>query len=129
MRDRRCNRRMIVEIENLSEAQVIALNDLFATWQQLGSWGSSRDTTFFADGDGDFRPLITINGEKPKFTDLLPRERFWPEGHHGAYRIDYDAIAWKLQEKDEKENPRPEMVRTPISFPSDKEIKSNEQSS
>ena len=24
--------------------------------QQLGSWGSSRNVTLFADGDGDFRP-------------------------------------------------------------------------
>jgi hypothetical protein len=102
MRDR-TTRKITVEIDNLTEAQEIALNDLFATWQQLGSWGSSRDTTFFADGDGDFRPKILINGEKPKFTDLLPRDKMWVEGDHGAYRIDFDWIGWKLQEKDDKE--------------------------
>ena len=101
MRDR-TKHKLTIEIENLTEAQVIALNDLFATWMQLGSWGSSRDTTFFADGDGDFCPQILVNGEKPKYTDLLPREKMWAEGSHGSYRIDYDWIGWKLQEKEEK---------------------------
>lgn len=27
--------------------------------QQLGSWGSSRTVSLFADGDGDFRPIFT----------------------------------------------------------------------
>lgn len=29
---------------------------MLAHIQKLGSWGSSRDVTLFADGDGDFRP-------------------------------------------------------------------------
>ena len=102
MRDR-TKHKLTIEIENLTEAQVIALNDLFATWMQLGSWGSSRDTTFHADGDGDFHPKILVNGEKPKFTDLLPRERMWAKGHHGEYRIDFDWIGWKLQGKEDQE--------------------------
>ena len=100
MRDRN-KRTLTVVIENVTEAQEIALNDLFATWQQLGNWGSSRWTAFFADGDGDFRPKITINGEKAKFTDLMPREEMWKEGPHGEYRIDFDWIGWRLQEKEE----------------------------
>lgn len=109
MRDR-TKRKITVEIDNLTEAQEIALNDFFATWMTLGSWGSSRWTAFFADGDGDFRPKITINSEEPKYTDLVPAEKFWPYGNHtdgldthGEYRIDFDAIGWALQAKEDQE--------------------------
>jgi hypothetical protein len=37
--------------------------------QRLGSWGSSRDVTFMADGDGDFRPKFDLSG-----TDLVAAE-------------------------------------------------------
>jgi hypothetical protein len=100
MRDKN-KRTLTVVIENVTEAQEIALNDLFATWQYLGNIGASRDTTFFADGDGDFRPKITVNGEKARFTDLIPREEMWRGGRHGEYRIDFDWIGWKLQEKED----------------------------
>jgi hypothetical protein len=111
MRDR-SKRTLTVVIENVTEAQEIALNDLFATWQSLGSMGSSRWTAFFADGDGDFRPKITVNGEKPKFTDLLAKGATWRGdeiiGHSfttgDAYAIDFDWIGWKLQAKEDKEN-------------------------
>lgn len=106
-------RTLTVVIENVTEAQEIALNDLFATWQSLGSMGSSRWTAFFADGDGDFRPKITINGEKAKFTELLDRELMWkPDqvvagifaGRGDAYKIDFDWIGWKLSEIEEGKN-------------------------
>ena len=99
MRDRN-KRKIVVEIDNLTEAQEIALNDLFATWQQLGSWGSSRWTAFFADGDGDFRPKITINGEKAKFTELVDRKKLW---QGDEYRIDFDGVGWALQAIEDRE--------------------------
>ena len=100
MRDR-TKRKIAVEIDNLTEAQEIALNDLFATWVTLGSWGSSRWTAFFADGDGDFRPKVTVNGEKPKTTELIDRDKLW---QGDEYRIDFDAIGWALEAKSEKED-------------------------
>lgn len=99
MRDR-TKRKITVEIDNLTEAQEIALNDLFATWQSLGSMGASRWTAFFADGDGDFRPKITINGEKPKYTELLDREKLWKGDE---YRIDFDGVGWALQAIEDRE--------------------------
>ena len=48
-------------------------------------------------------PKITVNGEKAKFTDLLPREQIWKEGYHGDYRIDFDWIGWKLREREDGE--------------------------
>ena len=112
MRDR-TKRTLTVVIENVTESQEIALNDLFATWQSLGSMGSSRWTAFFADGDGDFRPKITVNGEKAKFTDLLDRKLMWKSDDivassfargNDAYKIDFDWIGWKLQEIEDKQN-------------------------
>lgn len=101
MRDR-TKRKIIVEIENLTEAQEIALNDFFATWEQLGSWGSSRWTAFYADGDGDFRPKIRINGLKPQTTELIDRTKLWRDDE---YRIDFDSVGWALQAIEDSENP------------------------
>jgi hypothetical protein len=86
----------VVVIEGLTEAQAIALEDMLATWVSLGSMGASRWTSFFADGDGNFRPRITIDGRKPQFTELIPNEKKWPKGSHNEYRIDFDWIAWAL---------------------------------
>ena len=57
---------MKIEIDNLTEAQAIALEDMLATWQWLGGNGASRWTAFYADGDGNFQPKITIDGRKPE---------------------------------------------------------------
>lgn len=107
----RSKRTLNITLENITEAQEIALNDFFATWESLGSWGSSRWTAFYADGDGDFRPKIKINGEKPKHTDLLEKGLTWSSDriiamsfYEGdAYKIDYDWIGWKLQEQEDAE--------------------------
>ena len=86
---------MTIEINNLTPAQAIALEDMLATWAHLGSLGSSRWTAFFADGDGTFRPKIKVDGRKPEFTTLMKREEKW---HGEEYRIDFDTIAWRLHE-------------------------------
>lgn len=95
------NLRLVVEIENVTEAQAIAIEDMLATWVNLGGMGSSRWTSFYADGDGDFHPRITVNGKPAAFTALLTRDDRWshrePLGTSG-YRIDYDRIAWKLRD-------------------------------
>ena len=62
---------MKIEIENLTEAQAIALEDMLATWEWLGGAGASRWTAFFADGDGNFRPKITVDGHKPEKTKII----------------------------------------------------------
>lgn len=37
--------------------------------QQLGSMGSSREVSFFADGDGDYRPRFVFSKEAPEPAD------------------------------------------------------------
>ena len=68
---------MIIEIDNLTEAQKIAIEDMMYTWQMLGNIGSSRWTSFFSDGDGNFRPKITVDGNKPQSTDIIDEDKKW----------------------------------------------------
>lgn len=94
-------RQLEIVIANLTESQAMAIEDMLAEWVRLGSIGASRWTCFFADGDGNFRPLISVNGGNPQMTTVLPRSDLWPKGHHGEYRIDFDLIAWALHEREE----------------------------
>jgi hypothetical protein len=85
-----------VEIQNITDAQAIALEDMFMTWVYLGKLGASRWTSFYADGDGNFRPKINVNGKEAEFSLLIDEEmrnKMW-EGHE--YKIDFDTISWKL---------------------------------
>ena len=45
---------------------------MLKTMQRLGSWGSSRNVTFFADGDGDYRPKFHF--DVPKGGDIAEGE-------------------------------------------------------
>lgn len=87
-----------IKISNLTISQSIALEDMLSTWQTLGSVGASRWTSFFADGDGNFRPKILYNGHPPIRTDLLEEEDTWKGSE---YRIDFDSIAWKLHDHED----------------------------
>lgn len=91
---------MHIYIHNLTHAQAIAIEDMLAIWQQGGSIGCSRWTAFFADGDGNFRPTCVVNGHVARHQNLVPPERFWTNKRvwGDEYRIDFDAIAWKLRE-------------------------------
>ena len=88
------NKTLTIEINNLTEAQAIAIEDMMSTWVSLGNMGSSRWTKFYADGDGNFRPKITVNGRKAKHFDMLKddeyRELFWNKQRE--YEMDFDEI-------------------------------------
>jgi hypothetical protein len=98
--------KLIIEIDNLTEPQRLAIEDLLSMWVHLGEIGRSRWTAFYADGDGNLRPKITINGRKPEPCNLTDREKRWKtiryEGNYGQhsqemYLLDFDAIAWAMQ--------------------------------
>ena len=111
--------KMIIEIDNLTEAQKIAIEDMMYTWQMLGNIGSSRWTSFFSDGGGNFRPKITVDGNKPQSTDIIDEDNKWRickvrEGNsktkfndtepkwgnlYDVYMIDFDTIAWVVNDK------------------------------
>jgi hypothetical protein len=88
-----------IKIKNVTEAQAIAIESLLYMWGYLGGLGSSRWTSFFADGDGNFHPNIEINGKKPQHTEFIEKDDLWLGCE---YRMDYDTIAWKLRDLDEK---------------------------
>ena len=87
-----------VEISNITEAQAIALEDMFSTWIYLGEIGSSKWTCFYADGDGNFRPKIEVDGNEAQFapTKIISNEIRKTLWNNDEYRIDFDSIAWKL---------------------------------
>jgi hypothetical protein len=85
-----------VEIKNITHAQAIALEDMFKTWVDLGKIGSSRWTSFYADGDGNFRPNIKVNGKDAEYSSLINEEMRNKMWEKGEYRIDFDMIGWKL---------------------------------
>lgn len=92
--------KLTVEIDNLTDAQAEALQEMFSMWMRLGGLGSSRYVAFYADGDGNFRPHVTVNGIPAVPTRWLTdedRKKLWnrAEGDE-VYWIDFDPIAWRM---------------------------------
>lgn len=98
--------KMTITLENVSQAQAIALKKMFEYMEYLGKMGMSRNCTFFADGDGDFRPKVFFEYpeelpdvnvdcivEYDKNTkEFLPNKRT----HSGDFIIDFDDISWEI---------------------------------
>lgn len=89
-----------IEIDNLTEAQAIAIEDLLATWEYFGNIGTSRWTSFFADGDGNFRPQIKVDGEKAQFApeNLIHKSERDEMYNTNNYKMDFDKIAWRMHD-------------------------------
>jgi hypothetical protein len=92
--------KMRVEME-VTKPQAIALQAMFAYWNQLSSMGSSRYIAFFVDGDGNFHPKcdVSFNKRMPLLTSEM-REAAVVEDIHGDRKYDFDPIAWMLHEED-----------------------------
>lgn len=84
---------MTVTIDNITEAQALALQSMFNYWQQLGSLGSSRTVSFFADGDGDFRPKIVTSFSQPvhELTDEIKAASIVKD-ENGNRTYDFDLV-------------------------------------
>lgn len=96
-----------IKLENLTDAQAIAVEEMLAVWQSLSSIGSSRYVAFFADGDGNFHPKISVNGERPRYKAKELGIEFKEQREcKDAYWIDFDPIAWKLRESSDKSDQR-----------------------
>lgn len=93
---------------DVTPAQALTLKAMFEYWQQLACQGSSRTVAFFVDGDGNFYPRITFqaNTRLPELTDEI-REAAWVnlkdvDLSEGDRFYDFDSVAWKLHEEEEK---------------------------
>lgn len=100
MKHNKQDKKLEIVIDNLTEAQAIAIEEMLAIWQSLGNIGSSRYVAFFADGDGNFHPQVKINGERPvhKSEEILGYPVSERKMDYSTYWIDFDTIAWKLRE-------------------------------
>jgi len=102
--------KMTITLDNVSQAQAIALKKMFEYMGFLGRIGSSRLCSFYADGDGDFRPGISIGypeqlPEVKEISGILTREdikeakennRRVIKTFEGDFKIDFDSIAWRI---------------------------------
>lgn len=104
---------LTIEIAGVTDAQAISIEAFMAQWDSLGGIGASRWTCFFADGDGNFRPKIKINGLQPQHQTLIDPKSLWVNmqsqdkdgeyrGSGEAFMIDFDSIAWALTTEKEK---------------------------
>lgn len=57
---------LVVEISNLDASQAQMLKNLLYAMDLAGSLGCSREFSCYVDGDGSFRPKVTIDGEDKK---------------------------------------------------------------
>ena len=55
-----------IEIDNITEAQALAIEDYLATWIFLKEKNMSMWVSFFVDGFAGFSPDIKVNGEEAK---------------------------------------------------------------
>lgn len=83
---------LYITLENVGPADALALMKMFKYMEYLGNAGSSRNCTFFADGDGAFHPKakFVYPIELPEVPDV--------DGvlKDGSFKIDSDAIAWRI---------------------------------
>ena len=104
------NHKLTITLNSVTQAQAIALTKMFKYMQYLGDVGSSRMCSFYADGDGDFRPKVSIDypetlPEVKEITGVLTRDNIEEakknnrrviQTFEGDFVIDYDSIAWKI---------------------------------
>lgn len=93
--------KLVITLENVGQADAIALIKMFKYMEHLGRLGASRWCSFYADGDGAFRPKVSFEypEELPEVPEIDGRT---VSSHIGSMRytsdfaIDSDEIAWKI---------------------------------
>ena len=90
---------LTVELESLTPAQALALEQFFEEWTYAGM-GRSRHISFFVDGDGNFNPSIQteIHGEVPELDeDTLKKAKI--DEHGSLIKFDFDPLAWEMRDE------------------------------
>lgn len=80
-----------IEIDNLTEKQAIAVEQMFNTWEILSRLGSSRYVAFYVDGDGNFHPKILINDKSIKDSEKFSIKDSYND-EKNMYLIDFDNV-------------------------------------
>jgi len=89
---------------HVTEAQAIALREMFRYWNTLGNIGASRHVTFFVDGDGDMCPdaQVTIFGHA-RYLEDEDLKKAVVNDRDGDRTYDYDPIGWALWNRYERQ--------------------------
>ena len=97
--------KLVITIDNIGPADAIALKKMFEYMQYLGNIGSSRQCTFFADGDGSFHPKVSFDYpiELPEVSEVSGVIETREGGRRGQFDIDSDSIAWYVYHDPEPE--------------------------
>ena len=92
---------MTVKLQ-VTPAQGLALQAMFKHWNLLSAIGSSRNISFFVDGDGDFHPKaeVAFSTTIPELTEELATKAISKNDNYGNLGFDYDSIAWALDDKE-----------------------------
>jgi hypothetical protein len=100
---------LYITLENVSQADAIALMKMFKYMEYLGNIGSSRMCSFFADGDGSFRPKVSFVypvdlPEVSEVDGIITRDKINDNDQtfissEGDFVIDSDSIAWRIYHK------------------------------
>ena len=99
------------EFDNLTEAQSVSLEEMFAVWMFLKDKQMSMWTSLFADCAVDFKPVIKVNGEDPKrfMKDIgvrVGKVKFVTDTgdvEDDMYLLDYERVAKALNDDNKQE--------------------------
>lgn len=96
--------KLTLTFDEISEAQAITLVKMAKIMEYCGNIGTSRNVTFFADGDGDFRPKVSYESDGELGFEKKPLEidlNIWETmDKHSDFRLDYDSVAWQIGDTD-----------------------------
>ena len=106
--------KLVITLENVSPADAIALKKMFEYMQLLGHLGGSRWCSFYADGDGSFRPKVSFEypielPDVPTVSGIISQDDInngigrIMHPFSGDFKIDSDSIAWKIYHDPEPE--------------------------
>lgn len=99
---------LVITVDNIGPEDAIALKKMFQYMEYLGQIGSSRVCSFYADGDGSFRPKVKfdypIDLPEVEEIDGVIESRSDERGNRGDFFIDSDSIAWKIYHEPDESN-------------------------
>lgn len=88
-----------LSFKGITKAQAITLVKMAKIMEWCGRVGTSRNVTFFADGDGNFRPKVSYEASKDiSYTEKLAMDlEIWEaQDDHKDFKLDFDSVAWQV---------------------------------
>lgn len=88
------NDKLTVTFTGLTEAQILTMGAMFERYKELVSHGMSRGVTLYVDGDGNFRPDITLEYDTTHELNNPVKEAAEKRDNY----FDHDGVAWLVEE-------------------------------